>query len=153
MNVGIMVYSHTGNTLSVALKLQEALNEKGHTATIERVVPVESKPQAKGKTSLQNAPDVTPYDAVVFASPVYGFALAPAMLLYLSQISSLADKKAACFVTMNFKFKWLGGNHSVRQITAACKEKGADVLKSGIVSWESKSRDEEIAAVVSRLTF
>lgn len=153
MKVGIMVYSHTGNTLSVALKLQEALNEKGHTATIERVVPVESKPQAKGKTALQNAPDVTPYDALIFASPVYGFALAPTMLLYLSQISSLADKKVACFVTMNFKFKWLGGNHSVRQITAACKEKGADVLKSGIVSWESKSRDEEIAAVVSRLTF
>ena len=123
------------------------------SSDLERVVPVESKPQVKGKTALQNAPDVAPYDALIFASPVYGFALAPVMLLYLSQISSLADKKVACFVTMNFSFKWLGGNHSVRQITAACKEKGADVLKSGIVSWESKRRDAEIEAVISRLTF
>jgi len=153
MNVGIMVYSYTGNTLSVALKLQEALTAKGHEATIERIVPVESKPQVKGKTALQNAPDVAPYDALVFASPVYGFALAPVMLLYLSQISSLAGKKVACFVTMNFSMKWLGGNRSVRQITAACKEKGADVLKSGIVSWQGKGREAEIAAVVSRLTF
>jgi hypothetical protein len=75
------------------------------------------------------------------------------MQLYLSQLPSLSGKKVACFVTMNFSFKRLGGNHSVRQITAACKEKGADVLKSGIVSWQSKRRDEEIAAVVSRLTF
>ncbi len=153
MNIGIMVYSYTGNTLSVALKLQEALSAKGHNAVIERVVPVESKPQVRVKTALANAPDVAPYDALVFASPVYGFALAPAMLAYLSQISSLAGKKVTCFVTMNFKFKWLGGNHSVRQIAAACKAKGANVLQSGIVSWQCAGRDEQIDEVVGRLTF
>ena len=37
MNVGIIVYSKTGNTLSVAEKLQEAIRSAGHTVNIERI--------------------------------------------------------------------------------------------------------------------
>ncbi|HWQ50318.1 MAG TPA: hypothetical protein VN369_00830 [Terriglobales bacterium] len=152
MKIGVMVYSYTGNTLSVAMKLQDALTAKGHDVAIERVVPDEDKPQARVKTTLINAPEVAPYDALVFASPVYGFELAPAMQLYLSQLGGLADKKVSCFVTMSFKFKRLGGHRAIRQIAAACAEKGSPVLQSGIVSWGSKEREREISEVVSALS-
>jgi flavodoxin len=110
MNVGIIVYSQTGNTLSVAQKLEGALKANGHAAGIARV-------------EAGSTPDVSPYDLVIFAAPVQAFALAPAMKLYLSQISSLAGKKVCCFVTQQLKKAWLGGNHAVRQIQAACKGK------------------------------
>lgn len=152
MNVGLIVYSHSGNTLSVAQKLEAALKVAGHAANIERVEPADDDPHASVPVKLQSAPDVRRYDAVVFASPVQAFSLAPAMKSYLSQISGLAGKRVYCFVTQQFPKPWLGGNHAVRQITAACKAKGADILSSGIVNWSSGRRDGQIDDIVRRLS-
>jgi flavodoxin len=43
MNIGIVVYSRTGNTYSVALRLRDKLLELGHCANIERIAPVDEK--------------------------------------------------------------------------------------------------------------
>ena len=37
MNIGLIVYSLSGNTLSVAMKLTEKLSAAGHAVTLERV--------------------------------------------------------------------------------------------------------------------
>lgn len=151
MNVGIIVYSHTGNTLSVAQKLEQALKAAGHSATIERIEPVNNDLRSSGPAKLKSAPDVGPYDAVIFASPVQAFSLAPVMRLYLSQVSSLAGKKVYCFVTQQLKKAWLGGNRAVRQIKSACRAKGADIIISGIVNWSGDTRDKQIDDIVNRL--
>lgn len=150
MNVGIIVYSHSGNTLSVAQKLADTLGTNGHAVRIERVEPVNGDPNAPGPVELKAAPDVGPYDAVIFASPVQAFSLAPVMKLYLSRMPGLAGKKAYCFVTQQFPKPWLGGNRAVRQITAACKAKGADILASGVVNWSGGARDGQIDDIVAR---
>ncbi len=152
MNIGIIVYSNTGNTLSVAEKLHQALRANGHTASIARVEPVHNDPRASGPVELKSAPDVGVYDVVIFASPVQGFSLAPVMKLYLSQVSSLAGKKVFCFVTQHLKQPWLGGNHAVRQIKSACKGKGADITVSGIVNWSGDRREQQIDDIVGKLS-
>ena len=38
MNIGIIVYSQAGKTLSVAEKIGDKLREKGHSVQIERVL-------------------------------------------------------------------------------------------------------------------
>ncbi|MEL7609467.1 MAG: flavodoxin domain-containing protein [Bacillota bacterium] len=152
MNVGIIVYSHTGNTLSVAQKLEQALRANGHAASVARVESVHNDPRASGPVKLKSAPDVDAYDAVIFASPVQAFSLAPVMKLYLSQVSSLEGKKVCCFVTQQLKKAWLGGNHAVRQIESACKGKGADIAVSGVVNWSGETRDRQIADIVGRLS-
>ena len=152
MNVGIIVYSHTGNTLSVAQKLEKALKAAGHEASIARVEPVNDDPQSGAPVSLKSAPDISLYDAVIFASPVRGFSLAPVMKLYLSQMSSMTGKKSYCFVTQHLKKAWMGGNHAVRQIKNACKAKGSDILSSGIVNWSGDARDHQINDIVRRLS-
>ena len=73
MNVGIIVYSQTGNTLSVAQKLEQTLRANGHVASIARVDPVQNNPRASGPVKLKSAPDVSVYDAIIFASPVQAF--------------------------------------------------------------------------------
>ena len=151
MKVGIIVYSYSGNTLSVAQKLEEAIKSGGHAVRIERVEPVDENPRSSAPVELKSAPDVGPYDAVVFASPVQAFSLAPVMKLYLTRIASLAGKKVYCFVTQHFIKPWLGGNHAVRQIRSACRARGADVLSSGIVNWSGSARDGQIRDIVGRL--
>lgn len=73
MNIGIIVYSQTGNTLSVAERVEKVLKEAGHTARVEKIE-VEGEGYA---VRLTSAPDVAPYDAVIFATPVHGFSSRP----------------------------------------------------------------------------
>lgn len=149
MKIGLIVYSETGNTLSVAQKLEQTLKTAGHAVTLAKIE-ADRDPKTNAVT-LKSTPAVDSYDAVIFASPVQGFSLAPGMKEYLTQISSLSGKKAACFVTQHLKKDWMGGSHANRQIAAACKAKGTEVLSSGIVHWSSETRDAQIGEVVRKL--
>ncbi len=148
MKVGIIVYSQSGNTLLVAQRLKKAFEEKGHTVSLEKV-------EASGEGAnpkLIFAPDVSPYDLIVFASPVHAFSLAPAMKLYLSQLQDLKGKIVYSFVTQQLKKDWMGGNHAIKQMKSACREKGAEVIMDSIVHWSSNEREGQIEALTKKLS-
>jgi len=152
MNIGMIVYSQTGNTHSVALKLQEKLSAAGHAVTMERLQVVgEPRPGTKD-VRLETPPDAGQYDALVFGSPVHAFSLSPAMTSYLEQVGSLQNKTVACLVTEAFPYPWLGGNRAIRQMKRICESKGATVCGSGIVNWMKSRRDQQITEVVDRLS-
>ncbi|MBC7220624.1 flavodoxin family protein [Candidatus Bipolaricaulota bacterium] len=152
MDIGIVVHSQTGHTHSVAEKLREKLATAGHTVTLERLeAEGEVRPGVKD-VRLKSVPNVEAYDAIVFGSPVHGFALALAMQAYLRQVPSLAGKRAACFVTQSFPFAWMGGDRALRQMTRACQAKGATICGVGVVNWSRRSREQQIAAMVDRLS-
>ncbi len=88
MNIGIIVYSFTGNTLFVANRLKEALSDK-NTVNIERINSENDKEAVLSRIVLKQKPDLTKYDVLIFASPVNAFTLAPAMKVYLSQITNI----------------------------------------------------------------
>lgn len=152
MKVGIIVYSITGNTLSVAERLEKTLAARGHTVEIKRVEAENEQSKPSVPITLKTAPDISPYDTVIFASPVHAFSLAPAMKLYLSQISALNGKKTHCFVTQQLKKAWLGGNHAIRQISSACKAKGGSMISTGIVNWSGDNRERQIEDIVAALS-
>ena len=151
MDIGMIVYSQTGNTHSVATKLQEKLSAAGHSVTLERIEVVgEVSP---GQTvQFKTLPDAGKYDTLVFGAPVMAFSLSPVMTDYLKQVASLQDKKVAFLVTEAFPYPWLGGNRAVRQMKKACESKGATVCGSGIVNWMKKRREQQIVEVVDELS-
>ncbi len=151
MNIGLITYSQTGNTLSVAQKIQDKLNAVGHSAALERLEPVgELHPRARD-VEFKALPDVQAYEAIVFGAPVHAFSLALAMQAYLRNAPSLKGKRVALLVTQAFPFAWMGGNRAVRQMRKACQAEGADVCASGVVNW-SRSRERKISEVVDRLS-
>lgn len=152
MRIGIIIHSHTGNTLYVAEKLKNALAAKGHAVQLERVTAVNEDPGAKEKVRLKSIPDIIPYDALIIGAPVRAFSLSPVMKAYLAQISEIQARRVACFVTQHFPKPWMGGNHSVNQIIQAIKKKGGEVIEKGVVNWTGKAREEQINEVVSRLS-
>lgn len=152
MNIGIIIYSHTGNTLSVGEKIMEALLAKGHSVRLEQISVENDDPQVKGPIRLTAIPDPSPYDAVIFGGPVAGAQLSPFMKEYLTRLPALRDKKAACFVTQHFKLKWMGSTRAVKQITRAVEQKGTPIIASGMVQWSSEARDEQIRQVVDCLS-
>ena len=152
MGIGIIVYSKTGNTLSVAEKLEKVLTEAGHDAVIQRVKVNTDEEGSSGKLSLTANPDVSNYEILVFASPVHAFSLAPAMKLYLDQVGDLSGKKVYGFVTQHFKKPWLGGNSAIRKLKSLCQKKGTDLRVTGIVNWSNREREKQIEEIITKLS-
>jgi flavodoxin len=152
MNIGMIIYSQTGNTHSVAMRLKEKLSAAGHSVNMERLKIVgEFRPGMKD-VQFETLPNAGQYDALVFGAPVQAFSLSPVMASYLKQIASLQNKKVACLVTEFFPYPWLGGNQAIRQMKKICESKGAAVCGSGIVNWSRARREEQIIEVVDRLS-
>jgi flavodoxin len=150
MKIGIIVHSQTNNTYSVALKLQEKLKEAGNEIEIRRVSMVGGdRPEDKKKIQLEDPPDISKYDALIFGAPVHAFALAPAMQIYMEQLPSLKDKKIALFVTKKLRFEWTGGSRAIGQMKNLCHSKEGIIMGTGIVVW-NKQRDKKISEIVQR---
>ena len=153
MKIGIIIYSHTGNTYSVALKLKNKLSAAGHSVNMERLkITGEYQPGMKN-FQIKTKPKLDTYDALVFGSPVMAFSLNPVMKSYLPQIASLQNKKVALLVTEFFPYKWMGGNRAVGKMTKICQSKGAEVCGSGVVNWAgARRREKKIKEVVEKLS-
>jgi multimeric flavodoxin WrbA len=135
MNIGIMVFSKTGNTLSVAEKLRETLLEKGHKAVLEQVTASNDVEMDPKKVVLSNLPSTQGYDMLVFAAPVNGFRLAAVMKAYLEGIPSLEGKLLAGFVTQAFPFPGMGGKQAISGMEKLVKAKGGELSATGVVNW------------------
>ena len=152
MNIGIVVYSQTGHTGSVALKLKEKLAAKGHSVNIEKITPVgEVHPGAKN-IRFDKLPGINEYDALIFGAPVQAFALASAMSACIPQLPPFGGKKTACFVTMGLPFTWMGGKNAISKVEKLCGGKGAKVCGTGIVRWIDAKREKETEALLENMS-
>jgi menaquinone-dependent protoporphyrinogen IX oxidase len=152
MRIGIIIHSHTGNTLSVGERLKEALIAKGYSVQLERVTAVNEDPQSKERVRLKSIPDISTYDAIIIGAPVRAFSLSPVMKAYLAEIPQIKDKKVSCFVTEHFPKPWMGGNRAIKQILRFITQKGGIVSCTGVVNWSGKAREEQISDVLSKLS-
>lgn len=154
MNIGIVVYSRTGNTESVARKIMDTLISSGHQVTYLKI---EIEGEIKGikrDVKFINLPDIKPYDAIIFATYVEAFSLSQVMSAYLKKVDDLTGKKAACLTTQFFPYKWMGGNHAHKQMRALLTAKGAEFLGGYDVNWKKKDfgRKERIRFAVDKIS-
>ncbi|MDP2814851.1 MAG: hypothetical protein Q8N92_10430, partial [Erysipelotrichaceae bacterium] len=134
MKIAIVIYSYTGNTFSIGTKIVRFLQNKNHDAHLIRVNVNDDQP-SKTEIQLGEIDSIAPFDKVIFGSPVRAFSLAPAMTKYLQQIESLNGKTVSCFVTKQLPFAWTGGNSALSKMVSLCKEKGAEIDRTGIINW------------------
>lgn len=150
MDIGIIVYSKSGHTFTVATRLKERLSAKGHNVSLERIVTAGPTSPGVASVTLKTRPDVGRYDAVVFGCPVNGGLPAPPMRSYLEQLVSLRGKKVACLVTGFFKAAW-GRNQTMAAVREICESKGADICGSASVGWFNIRRHRHITQAVDEL--
>ncbi len=151
MKIGIIVYSQTGNTYSVAEKLKDKFQAAGHSANVERLTTAGGETDPN-KAKIEKLPDLSGYDALVFAGPVQGFSLSRVMAGYMKQLPALGNKKVAVFVTKSLAFNFTGGNKAIGQLKAEVEAHGGKVGETGIIHCGNKVREQEIANVVDRLS-
>ena len=146
MNIGIIVFSKTGNTLSVAEKLRDTLITKSHKVVLEKVTASNDSEMDPGKILLTNAPSTHGYDMLVFASPVYGGRLPAVMQTYLQRIPAMEGKLAAGFVTEAFPFPSWGGNQTIKGLEELVKAKGSKLSATSVVNWTFPGRRKALIA-------
>ena len=151
MRIGIIVYSQTENTYSVAKELQRELTSVGRNSTIERITIVGEPGQPESKVEFSVKPDIHPYDELIFAAPVQGFNLSIVMKKYLMQLGSLEGKKVHLLTTKRISNKWTGGNRAINQMNRICRSKGASIGERGIIFWKEKHRKRTTDEVLSRI--
>jgi flavodoxin len=149
--IGLIVYSHTGNTLSVAERLQQELLGRGHRCDLFRLqIEGDSKPGLK-HYEFSSLPDLTVYDSLIFASPVHGFSLATPMDSYFRGLVTLQGKLVSLFVTHHFPFAWLGGNRALSQMRTHIVTRGGIVGEAGVINWSNRKREQEILQLVEQI--
>lgn len=151
MNVGIVVYSQTGNTRRAATKLGEALASAGHTVTLEDIKLTQERAQGSRSFTLGPAPRLAGHEVLVFGAAVEAFSLSPVLSSFLGGIAPLDGKRVVCLVTQAFPYRWLGGERALRQMRTLCEAKGAKVLGGEVVNWMGAGLDDRIARAVERL--
>ena len=152
LKIGIFVHSKTGNTFSVAIKLQEALQSSGHEASLLRITAKNDEEIDFRKIMLDENPNPSGYDVVIFGAPVRGFALSAVMHAHLNGIENLNGTKVALFLTQFSPFRWMGGIPAMNQFVQACKAKGALPYETGIINWSAKNkREKQIPEVIDAL--
>jgi len=74
MYIGMLVYSATGHTLSVAVQLKDGLSSAGHEVVLERLEAANPARAGVANVALETVPDIRRYDALEFAGDREGSA-------------------------------------------------------------------------------
>jgi menaquinone-dependent protoporphyrinogen IX oxidase len=146
MRKAIIIYSKSGNTRAVANRINviyqgDLLEVKAENDDPNILDPI-----------LTETPDVTPYDQIIFASPVHGFMLPKVMLKYLNQAGDLFGKQIDLFVTHYFPFQWMGGTQTLKQMKKIVEIKHGEVHQMTSVNWKSKKREIVIENMIHQLS-
>lgn len=151
MNIGLFVYSYTGNTLSVAQRLKTKLEESGHRVGLESIKARNENPN-QTQIDLTVIPDPQTYDQIILATPVRGFAVSPIMETYLEQWPNLNQKPVACFVTHAFPFAAMGGKSTIKMMMKLIQDKQATIVATGIIDWGNFRRETQIQKLIAEFT-
>ncbi|MEO0185603.1 MAG: flavodoxin domain-containing protein [candidate division WOR-3 bacterium] len=155
MHIGIIYYSLTGTTEEFANRIANGLiKEKHHVEVVKIKTNIEVKGPGQ-KFEIQNNPDCSRFDFILFGGPVWAFSACPVVLQFIKQSIGLTGKKIIPFVTMGFPFKSLGGNNAINQINKAAKTVGAEVI-SGVIIPKlfhdyKKLMDKAVLEIVSKI--
>jgi flavodoxin len=151
MNIGIIIYSQTGNTRAVAGRLADKIGAAGHKASLEEIKVTGDVHPGMKNIQFSMLPDASRYDAVVFGAQVMAFSLSPVMVGYLKQLAALQGKKVALLLTQGFPYRWMGGNRALNRMKNLCESKGAVICGTGVVNWMNKKRETMIADAVEKI--
>jgi flavodoxin len=146
MRIGIIFHSVTGNTRQVAQILHDALEKRSIDADLLEIKASADDPDEVGVT-IDERPDLSSYDKLVFAAPVHAFNLSRVMRTYLKEIDDLSGVETAMFITHHFPFAWMGGTQALNTMKRLLVKKGARVTTRTSINWSSSRRDEAIRSM------
>ncbi len=137
----IVYYSKTGHTRSVV--------DKFNDFDIFEIT-AESDDPNNDHPVLTHIPDIESYGHVIFACPVHGFQMSKIMRAYMIQLKDLNHKVIDLFVTHLFRFSWLGGKQTLKQMTKIIKARGGKVRYQTSIDRRSKKSNDVMIEIIRK---
>jgi menaquinone-dependent protoporphyrinogen IX oxidase len=134
MEIGVVVYSHTGHTAKLAERLVPRLEALGWGVTVLPLAPAAEFSMNVERTPLASLPEIAPFDVVVVGTPVHGGRMSAPVRTFLGQSPLLAGKPVAFLLTHFFPRQW-GAVQTIDEMAVLCDDAGATVLDSADVAW------------------
>jgi flavodoxin len=151
MHIGIILFSLSGHTRKVTLRLKENLTAAGHQVTLNILEPTTQASFTQAADApLKVIPSIDAFDALIFAVPVWGGGPATPFLTFLNQTPSLQGKPVACLVTGFFPAKW-GCLQTIAKMSELAQSKSANIIGAASVTWFSLTRRRQIQRTVDKL--
>lgn len=151
MKIGVIVYSYTNNTLTIAKKLESILLDKGYDVEVKSIK-AEDESTNINHYNLVNIPSVENYDSIVFATCVRGFDCALIFKQYIQTIKTLKDKKVCGFVSQYFPFDFMGGSQALKSMKKMINDKEANFIELSSIHMKSKNVDKQIDNLTNQCT-
>jgi len=151
VKVCIVVYSCTGNTLSVARRLSQSLRVQRIPNETFLVPLCKANPEARLRLDYTSLSQIPPSEILIFASCVQYFHLPPLMKKYIKTLSSLKKRQVHCVITQGYKASYLGARQALRTFKKLIKKKEASFCGAHIIHWSSLDRENQINDVLSTL--
>jgi len=152
MRIALVVHSKTGNSRSVADKVNVALSNLGHEVTIFSLSPLNPDVSKVSDVKLSSMPEVKGFDALILGAPVWGFTLSPVMQYYIANTVFPPSMAVYVFVTQYFPFAFLGGNNAIRGYEKLLSGKKQKVKKAYIIGWSNqKKREKSLGLILTDL--
>lgn len=147
MKTAVVFYSYSGNTNRIAHMMIDFLKSKDEEAIPIRIRPLKEETNfimqcrdaflAKKPELYQTLLDLKDYDRIIIGSPVWAFKPAPSINTYLDKCSSLAGKRAVCFVTYG---SGAGKDKTLASMKKTVESKGANVIS--VISFQQAENAE-----------
>jgi NAD(P)H dehydrogenase (quinone) len=151
MKIGIILYSSTGHTRTVAYRLVSSLSNNGHQVEIVPLEPDSEMNFTVEHVELKRIPDVSKFNALVLASPVIGDHINAPMASFLEASPPLEGKKIILMATHFFPHAW-GCRQMFRAMRTHHALIGSEVIGQGDVIWLGFNRRRRTDKMVEHLT-
>jgi flavodoxin len=154
MNIGIIIYSSSGHTVTVAKTIAERFRKDGHDVDIKLLLATGMPRPGSKRFSISNAPtseDIDGYDAIVFGGPVWFFRASPVILKFLGRIENLGEKKVIPFVTQLSPWPSFGGNQALRSMEFRLKGSGGKVLPGEVIPYFFGPDKQKLSGALERM--
>lgn len=141
MQVAIVYYSYSGNTHKAAKSIEEILKARNNSVKCLRIEATNESNnffiqalRGLTKKKAEIAPvetDLSAYELIIFATPVWAREVVPAMRSYLEKAGGLEGRKAVIFVTYGSGF---GKEHCLQSLQHTIEQKGARCINRFSIS-------------------
>jgi flavodoxin len=138
MNIGIIIYSMSGHTATVAKAIAERFRRENHDVDLKLLMVTGMTHPGSKRFSICNLPEseeIDGYDVLFFGGPVWLFSASPVILKFLGMLEKLDGKKTMNFVTQVSPWPSLGGYQALKMMNDRLKESGATVLPGESVQY------------------
>ncbi|MBS3972872.1 MAG: flavodoxin family protein [Erysipelotrichia bacterium] len=154
MNIALIIHSQTGNTLTIAQRLKQHLENDNHKVYLLHIKNKDDANTMKTPVDIITYGDLpsTEFDVVIYGGWVQAFGLCLGFSEYLQHHEPQKSQKVFTYVTQHFPYAWMGGNRALSQMKSILAKKNMQVYSFQVFNKTNKNLEQQIQTWIEKIS-